>query len=425
MQTSRDAPTILLFCEVIEQLRNVIEQIDIERFSVNHVSTEKEFRDFLAEYNVDIIIADLILSRSKYIYQSMFLELLPRLKPQIKIIFVSRSAHLFDRLAAIRSGGDVFLDFPVRQHLLMENLEPFLDRNFRDPFRVLMIHSDDGKNNNALKPLIRNKQVTLKVIMKATDILDTLTSFSPEVVVLGNNITDCSPNEIAQVIEQQKLFLGIPIIFLMNDNTVPSEVQLSSFNHTFIKLEDMAEDKIKKLIETYASEFRLFCRQAVRDGLTGLLNPSMTRHCLEIELNRSQRLGSNLSFIMVDIDNFKEINDTFGHSFGDEVIKNLAQLLKDRLRKSDLVGRMGGDEFGIILCGTQASDALTILRDIKETFSKRVFKKNTVTFHCSFSAGISEYSGSRTSSNMIELSDKALLEAKAKGRNQVLAETHN
>ena len=425
MQISRDAPTILLFCECIEQLRNVIEQIDIERFSVNHVSTEKEFRDFLAEYNVDIIIADLILSRDKYIYQSMFLELLPQLKPQVKIIFVSRSAHLFDRLAAIRSGGDVFLDFPVRKHLLMEILEPFLDRNFRDPFRVLMIHSDDGKNKNALQPLIRNKQVTLKVIMKAMDILDTLTSFSPEVVVLGNNITDCSPNEIAQVIEQQKLFLGIPIIFLMNDNTVPSEVQLSSFNHTFIKLEDMAEDKIKKLIETYASEFRLFCRQAVRDGLTGLLNPSMTRHCLEIELNRSQRLGSNLSFIMVDIDNFKEINDTFGHSFGDEVIKNLAQLLKDRLRKSDLVGRMGGDEFGIILCGTQASDALTILRDIKETFSKRVFKKNTVTFHCSFSAGISEYSGSRTSSNMIELSDKALLEAKAKGRNQVLAETHN
>ena len=246
MQTSRDAPTILLFCEVIEQLRNVIEQIDIERFSVNHVSTEKEFRDFLAEYNVDIIIADLILSRSKYIYQSMFLELLPRLKPQIKIIFVSRSAHLFDRLAAIRSGGDVFLDFPVRQHLLMENLEPFLDRNFRDPFRVLMIHSDDGKNNNALKPLIRNKQVTLKVIMKATDILDTLTSFSPEVVVLGNNITDCSPNEIAQVIEQQKLFLGIPIIFLMNDNTFPTEIQVSSFNHTFLRLENMAEDKIKK-----------------------------------------------------------------------------------------------------------------------------------------------------------------------------------
>ena len=117
------------------------------------------------------------------------------------------------------------------------------------PFRVLMIHSDDGKNKNALKPLIRNKQVTLKVIMKATDILDTLTSFSPEVVVLGNNITGCSPNEIAQVIEQQKLVLGIPIIFLMNDNTVPSEVQLSSFNHTFIKLEDMAGDKIKKLID--------------------------------------------------------------------------------------------------------------------------------------------------------------------------------
>ena len=211
----------------------------------------------------------------------------------------------------------------------------------------------------------------------------------------------------------------------MNDNTVPKEIEVSRINHTFLRLANMEEDKIKKLIETYASDFRLFCRQAVRDGLTGLLNPSMTRHCLEIELNRSQRLGSNLSFIMVDIDNFKEINDTFGHSFGDEVIKNLAQLLKDRLRKSDLVGRMGGDEFGIILCGTQASDALTILRDIKETFSKKVFKKNTLSFHCSFSAGISEYLGSRTSSNMIELSDKALLEAKAKGRNQVLAETNN
>ena len=98
---------------------------------------------------------------------------------------------------------------------------------------------------------------------------------------------------------------------------------------------------------------------------------------------RARRANSLVSFVMVDIDHFKNVNDCYGHSTGDQVIISLSNLLKDRLRKTDIIGRMGGEEFGIVLSDTPSSSAALILNEIKNSFAKIKFKFNQKIFSCS------------------------------------------
>jgi diguanylate cyclase (GGDEF)-like protein len=166
-------------------------------------------------------------------------------------------------------------------------------------------------------------------------------------------------------------------------------------------------------------------RMALTDSLTGLLNRRGFFNFASREFDRSQRVGKPLSVIMLDIDHFKNINDAYGHTFGDEVLQILAQNCMTHVRKVDLLGRFGGDEFIILLPDTRASRAKMIAERIRQCFEESDFvvEGGAVKFTASF--GIAQTNHSNQPLNdLISKADTALYASKQKGRNRVEVETH-
>ena len=158
---------------------------------------------------------------------------------------------------------------------------------------------------------------------------------------------------------------------------------------------------------------------STNDGLTGLYNHLFIMARLEQEMIRSQRYGAPLSVLMFDIDDFKEINDCFGHLAGDTVLAEMARVLQGGVRGIDSVGRLGGEEFLVVLPETDG-EAATLTGDrLRESLSSHVFCHENTTIQVSVSGGVAMYRDDRDASKLIELADENLYRAKKEGKNMV------
>ena len=161
-------------------------------------------------------------------------------------------------------------------------------------------------------------------------------------------------------------------------------------------------------------------QMAITDSLTGLYNRRYFYMVLDNEIERTKRYQYPLSLIMMDIDHFKLVNDEFGHLAGDEVLESVAQICKNPLRQSDTIFRYGGEEFMILLPGTNQEEAMHVAERIRSTIAETRFKVNKGEVRITTSMGVSEYSEEHPTANeFIESADRTMYAAKAAGRNCV------
>lgn len=158
----------------------------------------------------------------------------------------------------------------------------------------------------------------------------------------------------------------------------------------------------------------------VRDSLTGLYNHTHILQLLEDCSFRARREMQPLSFAMLDIDHFKKINDRHGHPMGDRVIKSLALFLKQRLRKTDFIGRYGGEEFAIVMPDTPLEAAHKVLDEIRQRFAEILYPAQPHDLRCTFSAGVVQLDHRLDALTMASAADEALYRAKHAGRNCVM-----
>ncbi len=160
---------------------------------------------------------------------------------------------------------------------------------------------------------------------------------------------------------------------------------------------------------------------SMTDRLTGLLNRGTWENLVDAEFERFRRYGQATSLVMFDIDHFKKVNDTHGHLAGDEVIKHSAAVTKGNLRQSDISGRYGGEEFGIILPETDAEGARIICERIRESIEQSVVKTSVAPVQYTISMGIAQLSdGPENYMQWMQLADEALYAAKESGRTRVM-----
>ncbi|OGS11443.1 MAG: hypothetical protein A2234_04250 [Elusimicrobia bacterium RIFOXYA2_FULL_58_8] len=160
---------------------------------------------------------------------------------------------------------------------------------------------------------------------------------------------------------------------------------------------------------------------SLTDGLTGLWRRSTLDEKIKEEIRRSSAFKTSMGFMIADIDHFKNLNDTYGHQFGDAVLKRVAQLLKDGVYETDFVGRYGGEEFGIVLPRADAAGVLRKAETIRARIEAEVFSQGLEKVRLTVSIGIAHFPrDGRTPAEVIGRADAALYAAKENGRNRVV-----
>jgi two-component system, cell cycle response regulator len=161
--------------------------------------------------------------------------------------------------------------------------------------------------------------------------------------------------------------------------------------------------------------------QAMRDGLTGLLNRAAVLDALQQECSRTDRIGGSFGVIMVDVDHFKTINDTYGHLVGDGVLREVASRLRTTLRTYDSIGRFGGEEFLVIAPGCAATGAQELAERLRHAVGGAPIAYSGRTLAVTISLGVAAGAGSPARDALLRGADEALYTAKSHGRNRAMS----
>lgn len=225
--------------------------------------------------------------------------------------------------------------------------------------------------------------------------------------------------EAASEVQAGKLGATIPLV---DRNRDVKQLSVALRGMTARLLTSNAEMEKRVLVRTAELEAanRALDLQARTDALTGLLNRRGFTAQIEFAMSLATRSGRPLSLVSLDVDYFKKVNDTFGHDAGDEVLRRLAQVLEQRVRACDIIGRLGGEEFAVILPDTDSVGARTLAQAIIDSVAAQDMP---LVGRITVSAGVASLRAQQDSSRaLLRRSDAALYEAKAQGRNQVSVE---
>ncbi len=197
---------------------------------------------------------------------------------------------------------------------------------------------------------------------------------------------------------------------------------LQSKNQALLEMNRELEAKIHERTHELAEANTRLAQLAVTDGLTGLYNHRHFHERLALETERSQRSGLPLSLLMLDVDHFKQFNDTFGHPAGDEVLRQLARVLADTRRANDVVARYGGEEFAVILVDTPKFTAAKVAERVRERINTHDFAEAAPRAgKLSASIGVATFpDDGADAETLVRSADTALYAAKRSGRNRVV-----
>jgi diguanylate cyclase (GGDEF)-like protein len=189
-----------------------------------------------------------------------------------------------------------------------------------------------------------------------------------------------------------------------------------------------AKEKTEKLAQELKNANKQLKEMAFRDGLTGLYNHRYFKDLMAHELNRSERYRNPLSFIMLDLDHFKKINDEYGHPVGDIVLKEVCKAIKNSIRACDIAARYGGEEFIVVLPETELKEAMVVAERLRKTVEDLTITANSHSINVTISVGLTSYivsKGKKNKSDIISEADAALYQAKKNGRNNICVYNNN
>lgn len=301
---------------------------------------------------------------------------------------------------------------------------------------TILVADDEPSNRSLLQRRLERAGYSVVTARDGREAIDNARETLPDLILLDVMMPVMDGLEACRVIKADEATRDIPVIFLSaRDETDVKVNGLSLGANDYIskpfKAEELLarvdvamrikreQDHLRSTVVEAKADAETALESAMTDALTGLLNRYGLQRVLPREHAEAQRYGRQLSCLMIDVDNFKSVNDTYGHPAGDIAIQQVAEILIEAVRHSDTACRYGGEEFLVLLPETNLDGAITLAEKIRETAASRTFGDSAHTFNLTLSAGAAMLAEIESGNDMIARADIALYHAKARGRNRV------
>ena len=324
-----------------------------------------------------------------------------------------------ERVRALAAGIDTIIP-PDRVSVDLPTYAKTLARIGSPPPRVLLVENDAAQAETITQWL---EQANAKVThcIDGASAREAITRDTPDLILTDTRIPGIDGLSLARLVRQDTRFSLTPIVFLTDRDTVADQIAALSAGADHFLTEPVDRELLTHLVINRAERGRRLREMVHRDGLTGLLNHATLMAELEHAVEFARRHGESFAFLMVDVDHFKRVNDRYGHLAGDQVLLHVARVFQTTARASDLIGRYGGEEFGMILRRTDRAGAGILAGKLRVALAEHpalIAAGETIPVRVCI--GIAAYpDDASTAGDLAQLADAALYRAKAAGRDRV------
>ncbi|HEB0855241.1 TPA: diguanylate cyclase [Citrobacter freundii] len=412
----RTSKPIYLCDDDVDQVELLATQLRCFGFTCHVFANTDDFSQAVLSQPPSVVIMDVSFPDNAYGGPLTMSDLKNKVGTAFPVLFLSCHSDFKARINAIKSGCDGYYVKPASITDLVQELHRLTQPSLKKPYQVLLIDDEPAvAEYNA--EMLRMAGMEVHVLEKPQYLLHVLNSHPVDLVLMDYHMPEFSGEELTKLIRQIPQHIGLPIAYLSSETNKTAQLGAMRIGAEDFILKQADPQELIHAVSIRAERMRALRARMSQDSLSGLYNHSTTTHFLKSAIAEANYSGKPFCLVMVDLDRFKSINDTYGHVVGDQVIVGISQLFSHRLRSTDIVGRYGGEEFAIIMPNTKSETAALVVERLRKDYEQVVFSVNDTRFHSTFSAGIAQWQFGDRIEVLRERSDQALYAAKQKGRN--------
>jgi two-component system cell cycle response regulator len=304
--------------------------------------------------------------------------------------------------------------------------------------RILVV-DDHPDNVEIINARLSSRGFVVETATNGQEALDQVRANPPHLILLDVMMPLMDGYEVARRIKTDEALPFIPIILVTARDSTQDKVEgldagaddyltkpvnfpeLEARVRSMLRIKRLQDELDQKNRELELANKRLR-RLSITDGLTELFNHRHMHELLHEEFERTKRSNEPLALLMLDLDRFKQVNDTYGHPTGDVILYETARMLHETAREIDMVGRYGGEEFIVVLPGTDEEAALQFAERVRQAVEQHTYKDEANEVRMTVSGGVASYPGDGVDHPelLIKRADEALYAAKESGRNRIL-----
>lgn len=427
-----------------------------EYYTVFTANTGMKALEVLEKNKIDVILLDVMMPEMDGFETCRKIKANPE-TTHIPVVMVTALSDIEDRIKGLEAGADEFLTKPINDTPLfarvksLSRMKTIIDelklRNktnaelglgesvieLRDNFsdsKMLLVNDDVVQAKNLTKMMERISS-QIRVISKLEEI-ETLDSDIPDVVIISCQLEESDPLRISVILKTKEKWHNTVLMLLADEENIPMVIRGMELGINDYFIYPVEENELlarlrtqlrrKKYQDDLRKELEESVNLSIKDGLTNLFNRRYFDIHIKQMIEKACENNRPLCLLMLDIDDFKIVNDRYGHQAGDEILKAFSTNLKNSFRVTDLIARYGGEEFAVLVSNAGIEETMNIAdrfrakiasTDLNILVQSTPLKKTA-------SIGIAEYKIGESIASFIERADKALYIAKESGKNKVV-----
>lgn len=394
-------------------------QIDREGMTLTVASDLADARTILAQRVPDVLVVDMRFGGGEGGALVEKLRGMPGGEGPAAFV-VGAPAAFVDKVEAIRCGADAYFEQPVDWELFTRRLRQLLERTQAEAPRILSVE-DDPDHAAFIKAVLESAGYAVRICSEPARFEAEAIGFMPDLVLMDINLPGFSGYDLVRFLRQNEKYAAVPVVFLTAESRAQSRIEMIRAGGDDHLVKPVAPALLISTVAARIERAQFLKSLLGRDGLTGLLNhTAFFEGARGVVLRQSRTPGKGASFVLIDLDFFKAVNDRHGHPVGDRVLAALGALLRRRVRGSDLIGRLGGEEFAVILEDLTEEEAERLTTRVLEEFAVMPHPgADQSVFRVTFSAGVAGYLPGMTVDAWRQAADDAMYAAKSAGRHRV------